>query len=58
MSRHSKNNTASPVFTYHERKKLKEYGTQEYRIGKESLKTVDQCGLCLNLLRDPLSWYV
>lgn len=55
MSRHSKNSTASPVFSYHERQQLKEYGTQTCRVGKASLKTVDQCFLCLHTLIDPLS---
>lgn len=37
MSRHSKNNTAAPVFTYHEKKMLKnQYGTIEQRLGTDS----------------------
>jgi nitric oxide synthase-interacting protein len=33
MSRHSKNNTAHSVFTYGEKKKLKDYGTLTERLG-------------------------
>lgn len=56
MSRHSKNNTASPVFSYYERQQLKDYGTQKHRLGKESLKALDTCFLCLHKLVEPLSW--
>ena len=39
MSKHSKNNTSSNVFTYAERQKLKGvYGTVEQRIGQDSQK--------------------
>ncbi|KAJ3127155.1 hypothetical protein HK098_006703 [Nowakowskiella sp. JEL0407] len=54
MSRHSKNNTASSVFTHAERERLK-YGTQKQRLGKESLRDFDACYLCLSKARTPLS---
>lgn len=47
MSRHSKNNTASATFTYAERKALRDYGTQELRLGKESILSFHHCFLCL-----------
>ncbi|KAI9597897.1 hypothetical protein BDF19DRAFT_432984 [Syncephalis fuscata] len=53
MTRHSKNNTASSVFTYAEREKLK-YGTQRKRIGRDSMRDYDACFLCLQTARDPL----
>ena len=36
MSRHSKNNTSSSVFTYAERKMIKDFGTQKQRLGVDS----------------------
>ena len=50
MARHSKNNTASCVFTYGERQKLKasnEWGEINSRIGADSQKKFEQCNLCL-----------
>ncbi len=39
MSKHSKNNTSSTIFTYGERKMLKGvYGTLEQRLGQDSQK--------------------
>jgi len=39
MSKHSKNNTSSSVFTYMERQKLKStYGSQSSRVGQDSIK--------------------
>jgi nitric oxide synthase-interacting protein len=57
MSRHSKNNTASSVFTYAERAKL-DYGTQKQRLGSDSLRKFDACFLCLTVARDPVCWYL
>jgi len=54
MSRHSKNNTSAPVFTYHERQKLK-YGTISERLGKDSMKEYDACSLCYHGVKEPLS---
>jgi len=53
MSRHAKNNTASAVFTYYERSRLK-YGTQRQRLGKDSMKHFDSCSLCLQTVVDPM----
>ncbi|KAG2208732.1 uncharacterized protein EV154DRAFT_607914 [Mucor mucedo] len=53
MPRHSKNNTASSVFTYHESHTL-EYGTKRQRLGRDSYKNYDACFLCLQTARDPV----
>ncbi len=54
MSKHSKNNTNSSVFTYMERQKLKaEYGTHNSRISQDSIKTFKMCTICNNLLIEP-----
>ena len=47
MSRHSKNCTAHSVFTYNEKKKLKEYGTITDRLGMDSFRPFNFCHLCL-----------
>jgi nitric oxide synthase-interacting protein len=47
MPRHSKNNTSNPVFTYHEKHQLKQYGTQKRRLGADSLKPFDACSISL-----------
>lgn len=54
MTKHSKNNTASSIFSYAEYKKLN-YGTKKQRLGNESMRNFDACALCLNRARDPLS---
>ncbi|ORZ00409.1 hypothetical protein BCR43DRAFT_140319 [Syncephalastrum racemosum] len=54
MPRHSKNNTASSVFTYHESKSL-DYGTKKQRIGRDSYREYDACFLCLQTARDPVA---
>ncbi|RUS29189.1 hypothetical protein BC938DRAFT_480943 [Jimgerdemannia flammicorona] len=53
MPRHSKNNTASSVFTYHESHIL-EYGTKKQRLGRDSFRDFDACHLCLQRARDPV----
>ncbi|KAF5363439.1 hypothetical protein D9756_000835 [Leucocoprinus leucothites] len=53
MTKHSKNNTASSIFSYAERRKT-EYGTQKQRLGNESMRQFDACALCLNRAREPL----
>ncbi|KAI9271409.1 hypothetical protein BY458DRAFT_509377 [Sporodiniella umbellata] len=53
MPRHSKNNTASSVFTYHEASKL-EYGTKKQRLGRDSFRDYNACFLCLQIARDPV----
>ncbi|KAJ2759473.1 hypothetical protein IWQ56_004728 [Coemansia nantahalensis] len=53
MVRHSKNNTASSVFTYAERK-MTEYGTQRRRLGHDAKRSFDTCYLCLRTARAPI----
>ncbi|KAJ2161530.1 hypothetical protein GGF46_001385 [Coemansia sp. RSA 552] len=53
MVRHSKNNTASGVFTYAERQ-MTEYGTQKRRLGRDSKQAFDSCYLCLATARTPM----
>lgn len=54
MSKHSKNCTSSSVFTYRERQKLKGvYGTNESRIGQDSIKKFEMCTICNNSLIEP-----
>ncbi|KAI8088680.1 uncharacterized protein BX664DRAFT_385299 [Halteromyces radiatus] len=54
MPRHSKNNTAGSVFTYHEAKAL-DYGTKRARLGRESFRDFDACYLCLQTAREPVT---
>jgi len=54
MTKHSKNNTASSIFSYAEYKKL-DYGTKKQRLGNESMRRFDACALCLNSAREPLA---
>ncbi|KAI9502340.1 hypothetical protein BX070DRAFT_184876, partial [Coemansia spiralis] len=53
MVRHSKNNTASGVFTYAERQMV-DYGTKSKRLGSDSKRPFDSCHLCLNTSRLPM----
>jgi len=54
MTKHSKNNTASSVFSYAEYKKL-DYGTKRQRLGNESMRPFNACCLCLERARTPLA---
>ncbi|KAF8916726.1 hypothetical protein CPB85DRAFT_1289267 [Mucidula mucida] len=54
MTKHSKNNTASSIFSYAEYKKL-DYGTKKQRLGNESMRRFDSCALCLASAREPLA---
>ncbi|KAH9171843.1 hypothetical protein EDB89DRAFT_1968987 [Lactarius sanguifluus] len=54
MTKHSKNNTASSIFSYAERRKL-DYGTRGQRLGNESMRRFDACALCLQRARDPVA---
>eukprot|EP00922_Rhytidocystis_sp_ex-Travisia-forbesii_P005681 GHVS01008255.1.p1 GENE.GHVS01008255.1~~GHVS01008255.1.p1 ORF type:complete len:272 (-),score=48.91 GHVS01008255.1:218-1033(-) len=54
MSRHSKNNTAHSIFTYHERKLLKDVGTLKERLGSDSQRRFEQCWLCLQTATKPV----
>ena len=56
MTKHSKNNTASSIFSYAEYKKLDAYyGTKKQRLGNESMRPFDACSLCLQRAREPLA---
>ncbi|KAH8102063.1 hypothetical protein BXZ70DRAFT_890608 [Cristinia sonorae] len=54
MTKHSKNNTASSIFSYAEHKKL-DYGTKRQRLGNESMRRFDACSLCLQRAREPVA---
>lgn len=54
MSRHSKNNTAHSIFTYHERKLVKDVGTLKERLGSESQRQFHFCWLCLHTAVKPV----
>ncbi|KAF7330399.1 RING-type domain-containing protein [Mycena venus] len=55
MAKHSKNNTASSIFSYAEHQKASaEYGTKRQRLGNESMRRFDACSLCLQTARDPV----
>ncbi|KAJ7594365.1 hypothetical protein C8J56DRAFT_854503 [Mycena floridula] len=54
MTKHSKNNTASSIFSYAEYKKL-DYGTKRQRLGNESMRRFDACALCLDKAREPVA---
>ncbi|KAK7032932.1 RING-type domain-containing protein [Favolaschia claudopus] len=54
MTKHSKNNTASSIFSYAERKAATEYGTKRQRLGNESMRRFDACSLCLQTAREPV----
>jgi len=47
MTKHSKNNTAKGYFTYYEKKKIKDAGTQRERLGVDSMRSFEHCWLCL-----------
>lgn len=57
MTRHSKNCTASSVYSYHEKKKdakASGYGSLNMRYGKDGVKDFDCCSLSLHPCRDPV----
>lgn len=57
MTRHSKNCTASSVYSYHEKKKdarASGYGSLNLRFGKDGVKDFDCCSLSLHPCRDPV----
>mmetsp|Transcript_13305 Transcript_13305/g.14701 ORF Transcript_13305/g.14701 Transcript_13305/m.14701 type:complete len:307 (+) Transcript_13305:26-946(+) len=53
MSRHSKNNTASAVFTYAERQRIGHWGTQKTKLGEDSQRRFEQCFICLHKAEKP-----
>ncbi|EAN31623.2 Nitric oxide synthase-interacting protein-like protein [Theileria parva strain Muguga] len=55
MTRHSKNNTAGSIFTYHERKKVKDFNTLKQRLGSSSMRKFEQCWLCLATAVKPVT---
>lgn len=54
MTRHSKNNTANPIFTYHERRMVKDFNTLNQRLGSDSMRKCEQCWLCLSTAIKPV----
>ncbi|XP_071513036.1 nitric oxide synthase-interacting protein homolog [Panulirus ornatus] len=57
MTRHSKNCTASSVYSYHEKKKdakASGYGSLKLRYGKDGVKDFDCCSLSLHPCRNPV----
>lgn len=57
MTRHARNCTAGAVYTYHEKKRdaaESGYGTNQQRIGKDSVKSFDCCSLTLQPCRYPV----
>jgi len=57
MTRHARNCTAGAVYTYHERKKdssASGYGSQQQRLGKDSVRNFDCCCLTLQPCRNPV----
>ncbi|EDV27162.1 uncharacterized protein TRIADDRAFT_22121 [Trichoplax adhaerens] len=57
MTRHSRNCTAGPVYSYHERQKdtkISGYGTRSIRLSKDSVRGFDCCCLTLQPCRDPV----
>lgn len=55
MVRHSKNNTANPNFTYHERKKVQDVGTLKEKLEKDSMRKFEECWICLRVAENPVS---
>lgn len=61
MTRHARNCTAGAVYTYHEKKRdaaASGYGTNNQRLGKDSIKDFDCCSLSLQPCRNPVITYV
>ncbi|XP_027199872.2 nitric oxide synthase-interacting protein [Dermatophagoides pteronyssinus] len=57
MTRHAKNNTASSVYSYHERQRDNQssgYGTKHKRLNKDSVKDFNACNLSLQPCRNPV----
>lgn len=57
MTRHARNCTAGAVYTYNEKKRdaaESGYGTNQQRIGKDSIKSFDCCSLTLQPCRNPV----
>ncbi len=57
MAKHSKNNCGNSVFTYMERKMLKQkniWGDIEERISQDNQKLFEQCSICLSFATNPV----
>lgn len=57
MTRHARNCTAGAVYTYNEKKRdaaESGYGTNNQRLGKDSVKSFDCCSLTLQPCRNPV----
>lgn len=57
MAKHSKNNCGNSVFTYVERKMLKQknlWGDIVERLGQDSQKCFEQCSICLSFAVNPV----
>lgn len=57
MTRHSKNCTASAVYSYHEKQKdakVSGYGSLKMRMSKDAIKDFDCCSLSLQVCREPI----
>ena len=57
MLKHSKNNRGSSVFTYMERKMLKQknlWGDIKGRLSQDNQKSFEQCSICLSLAINPV----
>ena len=57
MSKHSKNNRGSSVFTYMERKMLKGknlWGDIQGRLSQDNQKSFEQCSICLSFASNPV----
>ena len=60
MSKHSKNNRGSSVFTYMERKMLKQknlWGDIKGRLSQDNQKSFEQCSICLSFVVNPVCCY-
>ena len=60
MSKHSKNNRGSSVFTYMERKMLKQknlWGDITGRLSQDNQKSFEQCSICLSFVVNPVCCY-
>lgn len=57
MTRHSKNATAGPSYTYHEKQKDSKssgWGSQDVRLSKDAIKEFDCCSLTLQPCKNPV----
>eukprot|EP00919_Chromeraceae_sp_WS-2016_P004947 GHVR01011712.1.p1 GENE.GHVR01011712.1~~GHVR01011712.1.p1 ORF type:complete len:205 (-),score=71.71 GHVR01011712.1:615-1229(-) len=52
-ARHSKNNCAGAVFTFHERENMENRGSVKERLGAESMRSFECCWLCLKTAQRP-----